>query len=77
MVESETVSVRIPKDLKRKLERLEIDYAKEIKRRLVELVMKKNRDVTLDALTKHASALKKPVTNFAAKFIREDRDRGH
>ncbi len=77
MVESETISVRIPKDVKRRLENLKIDYAKEIKRLIIELIMEKNRNAALDALTKHASRLKKPVTNFAAKFIIEDRNNGH
>ncbi len=71
---SVVIAVRIPKALKEQLDRLNINYAEEIRKYLKERV---KREI-LRRLVREIRELRKKGPklrgNLAAKFIREDRD---
>ncbi|MCL4391682.1 MAG: antitoxin [Candidatus Parvarchaeota archaeon] len=77
MADSEVISVRIPKGLKRELKKNKIDYTRETRKFLENLVRRARLEVTMGKMIKTSASLKKPVTNLAAKIIREDREHGH
>ena len=68
------ITVRIPKELKRKLDELGIDYSKEIRKFLENLV---HREMIHRAVSRALEIQKKTGRvrgNFAAEFIRKNRD---
>lgn len=71
---STVIAVRVPKELKEKLDELGIEYSKEIRRFLEELV----RRETVRRTIRRALEIRKKIGhvegNLAAEFIREDRD---
>ncbi len=77
MKKSEVISVRITEDLKKRLDALGIDYAKEIQVYMEDIVHRARLESTLENVRKTSHSLKKPVTNSAAEIIRKDRENGH
>ncbi len=71
---SAIIAVRVPKELKKKIEELKIEYSKEIRKFLEELV----RRETIRRVVAKALEIQKKIGrikgNTAAEFVREDRD---
>ena len=69
------ISVRVPRELKRRLEELGIDYAREVR----EYLEKRVREVLARRLLREFRELNRRIRvegNLAVEFVREDRDRG-
>ena len=71
---SVVVSFSIPKRLKEELERLGVNYAKEVKAFLEELVRKKRAELLKLEMDRLRESIERVKGNFSAEFVREDRD---
>ncbi len=71
---SAVVSVRVPKELKDELDRLGIDYAKEIREFLRRLVRAKKAENLIRQAEEIQRRSKRVRENLSAKVIREDRE---
>ena len=69
------VGVRIPEKLKKELEELNIDYAKEVRRLLEEKVKRKKIEEAMKRLEETRSRIGKLEGDYATQIIREMRDR--
>jgi antitoxin CcdA len=74
MTQDVTVSTKIPKQLKEKMQRLKIKPAKILREALEDEVRKREIDEIKEEITKLKPALEKISTTEAVKSIREDRD---
>ncbi len=68
------IAVRIPKNLKKALDELGIDYAEEIRHFLRERVRREKMKRMLNKIRELRRKGPKLKGNLAAEFIREDRD---
>lgn len=71
---SAVVSVRVPKELKDELDRLGIDYAKEIREFLRRLVRAKKAEDLIRQAEEIQRRSRRIRENLSAKVIREDRE---
>ncbi len=70
------VGVRVPRELKEELERLGINYSKEIREFLFRLVRERRVEKLAEEMDDFAAKTGRVEGNLAAEFIREDRDTG-
>ena len=75
---SEVIAIRIPKELKKDLQELNLDYADEVRVYLEQMVKKKKLKQALAEATRFRNELynKTGNTTPAADIIREDREHG-
>ncbi len=71
---SVVIGIRVPKELKKKLDELGINYSEEIKKFLEELVFRENMRRVLENIKKIRRKIGKVEGNLAVEFVREDRD---
>ena len=71
---SVVIGVRVPKELKKKLDELGINYSEEIRKFLEELVFKERMRRVLEDVKKIRKKIGKVEGNLAVEFVREDRD---
>ncbi|HSV49669.1 MAG TPA: hypothetical protein VLH35_05080 [Candidatus Acidoferrales bacterium] len=74
MTQGVTVSTKIPKQLKEKMQRLRIKPAKILRKALEDEVRKREIEELKEEIAQLKPALKKISTDDAVKSIREDRD---
>lgn len=70
---SEIVSIRIPRDLKKKMKETEINWSREIRAFIEEKIREHTRIKKLKEIDKMLANISTPKGS-AAKYIREDRD---
>lgn len=68
------ISIRIPRRLREELERLNIDYAREVREYLERRVREEKARRVRARLAALRSRIGRVEGNLAAEFIREDRD---
>lgn len=73
---STVIGVRIPRRLKEELEKLGIDYAKEIKCFLEKRVREEKAKRLIREINEFMGKIKPIGENLSARMIREDRDKG-
>ena len=71
---SVVISIRVPKELKKKLDELGIKYDEKIRQFLEELVLKETMRRILENIYQIRKRIGRVKGNLSAKFIREDRD---
>ncbi|MGQ4892772.1 MAG: antitoxin [Candidatus Njordarchaeia archaeon] len=71
---SVVIGVRIPKQLKEKIDELGINYTECIRKYLEELVRRELRKRVLAEIKEIRKEIGKIDGDFAGKFVREDRD---
>ena len=71
---SVVIGVRVPKELKKKLDELGINYSEEIRKFLEELVFKERMRRVLEDVKRIRKKIGKVEGNLAVEFVREDRD---
>jgi intergrase/recombinase len=69
------VGVRVPEELKRQLEKLDIEYAEDIRRLLEEKVRRRKIEEAMRRLEESRSRIGRIKGDNATKIIREARDR--
>jgi hypothetical protein len=76
---SNVIAVRVPKELKKELEELDIDYASDIREYLEKKVKQKLLAKTLVKISQSRKRLEKKIgkTSSSVDFIRADREHGH
>jgi len=76
---SDVIAIRIPKELKKEIQRLNPDYADEVRTYLEQMVKRKKLKQALAEADRFREELYKKIgnTRSAAEIIREDRDHGH
>ncbi len=70
------IGVRVPKWVKEELERLNIDYSKEIREYLIKRIREERARRILKEINLLRARIGRIKGNLSAEFIREDRDRG-
>ncbi len=73
MFMSVTISIRIPKELKKLLDELDIEWYNKVKKFLEELVNEELRNRVLKEADEIRTSITKRKTTSAAELIREDR----
>ncbi len=68
------IGVRVPDELKRQLEELNIDYSEDIRRLLEEKVRRKKAEEAIEKLKRFHATLPRLEGDNATKIIRESRD---
>ncbi len=68
------ISVRIPRELRRRMKSLEVNWSSIIRRQIEEMVDAEERKQILDSLLKRIETQPSVERGFASKSIREDRD---
>ncbi len=71
---SVVIGIRVPRELKRKLDELGIKYSEKVRRFLEELVWKENMRRILENIYRIRRRIGRVKGNLSAQFIREDRD---
>ncbi len=76
---SDVIAIRVPKELKKELQRLNPEYAEDVRVYLEQMVKKKKLKQALAEATRFRNELYKKSGNTpsSADIIREDRDYGH
>ncbi len=69
------VGVRVPDELKRELEELEIDYSEDVRRLLEDKVRRRKAEKAIEELKKYFETLPRIEGDNAAEIIREGRNR--
>ncbi len=70
---SSVISIRVPEELKRELEKLDEDWREEVRQFLYELVRRKRREKVLEKAKELRDSIGRKGTP-AAELIRVDRD---
>jgi len=76
---SDVIAIRVPKELKKELQRLNPEYAEDVRGYLEQMVKKKKIKQALAEATCFRNELYKKIGNTpsSSDIIREDRDYGH
>lgn len=69
------VGVRVPEELKKELDQLNIEYAEDVRRLLEEKVKRKKVEKAMKKLEETRSRIGKLEGDYATQIIREMRDR--
>jgi predicted RNase H-like nuclease (RuvC/YqgF family) len=72
---SAVVGVRVPEELKKELEELDIEYAEDVRRLLEEKVRRKRIEEAMRRLDETRSRIGRLEGDYATQVIREMRDR--
>ncbi len=75
MSSSVVIGIRVPRWVKEELERLEIDYAEELRRYLIKRVREERAKRLIREIDELMESIGSVKGNLAAELIREDRDR--
>jgi len=71
---SVVIGIRVPKELKKKLDELGIRYSEKVRRFLEELVWRETMREILENIYRIRKRIGRVEGNLSAKFVREDRD---
>jgi hypothetical protein len=76
---SEVIGIRVPRELKKELQDLDVDYSEEVRICLERIVRQKKIKKTLEEIDEHREKLHQKVglTRSSVDIIREDRDSDH
>jgi len=72
---STVIGVRVPKEVKEELDRLGIDYSREVRRLFEEIIKRRRMEETVKALRLFRSSIGKVEGDLAAEIVREERSR--
>ncbi len=75
MSSSVVIGIRVPRWVKEELEKLEIDYAEELRRYLIKRVREERAKRLIREIDELMESIGSVKGNLAAELIREDRDR--
>ncbi len=76
MGKSVVIGVRIPKWVKEELEKLGIDYSREIREYLIRRVREEKAKRLIEEIDRLSEKIGRVKGNLSSEFIREDRDQG-
>lgn len=68
------VSVRIPKEIKEKMKKYDVNWSEEIRRAIAERISEIERMKAAEEISKMIERLPRAEAGFSAKSVREDRD---
>ncbi len=70
------IGVRVPKWVKEELEKLGIDYAREVREFLIKRVREERARKLIEEINQFRRRVGRVEGNLGAEFVREDRDEG-
>lgn len=68
------VSIRVPKELKRRMREVNINWSKILREKIEEVLEAENKKKVIDEVLKSIKGLPETEEGFSAKNVREDRD---